>query len=120
MCDFRGFVIPEMVKTRPVVVLAKHKHNNKLLTIVPLSTTAPAHVAAHHHELCECPLPDEPAYTRVWAKCDMVYTVSLDRLDRYKMRTQGGRQYVIPTVTAGDFEEIRRAVVAALALSGHV
>lgn len=41
MCDFSGFKEPEMVKVRPVVVLAKHKHNARLVTIVPLSTTEP-------------------------------------------------------------------------------
>ncbi|MFK5246002.1 type II toxin-antitoxin system PemK/MazF family toxin [Glaesserella parasuis] len=25
MCDFSGFIAPEMVKTRPVVVISKHK-----------------------------------------------------------------------------------------------
>jgi uncharacterized protein YifN (PemK superfamily) len=24
MCDFEGYVVPEMIKVRPVVVLAKH------------------------------------------------------------------------------------------------
>ncbi|MFK5216451.1 type II toxin-antitoxin system PemK/MazF family toxin [Glaesserella parasuis] len=41
MCDFSGFIAPEMVKTRPVVVISKHKKNSELVTIVPLSTTKP-------------------------------------------------------------------------------
>lgn len=116
VCDFRGFIVPEMVKVRPVVVLAKHKHNAQLVTVIPLSTTAPAIVQAHHHELCACPLPDQPPYTRVWAKCDMIYTVALGRLDRYRFRTADGRQYAVPSVSQADFEGIKAAVRVALAM----
>lgn len=35
-CDFRGFEVPEMVKRRPVIVLASHKTNSKLVAVVPL------------------------------------------------------------------------------------
>lgn len=48
MCDFSGFQVPEMIKVRPVVVLRKHSQNRQLVTIVPLSTTAPDHMTGHH------------------------------------------------------------------------
>jgi len=51
ICDFHGFVVPEMVKKRPVVIIAKHKHNSQLVTVVPLSTTQPKPVAPYHHKL---------------------------------------------------------------------
>ncbi len=114
MCDFHGFVEPEMVKTRPVVVLASNKRNSKLVTVVPLSTTEPTILEAHHHELSVNPLPDKPNYVSCWAKCDMVVTVSLHRLDRYKT---GKREYIVPTVGNADFEAIRQGVMAALGLS---
>lgn len=41
MCDFSGFLAPEMVKVRPVIVVAKHKKNAQLVTVVPLSSTQP-------------------------------------------------------------------------------
>jgi uncharacterized protein YifN (PemK superfamily) len=113
MCDFHGFVEPEMVKTRPVVVLARHKRNSRLVTVVPLSTTAPTIQEDHHHELSENPLPDKPNYVSCWAKCDMVVTVSIDRLDRYKM---GRRDYVVPIMKDADFQAIREGVVVALEL----
>lgn len=116
MCDFSGFVVPEMVKMRPVVVLAKHKHNSQLVTIVPLSTTEPDEIAAHHHEISVCPFPDKPKATRMWAKCDMVYTVSLHRLDRYKMKIPNGRKYIVPALADNDFLSIKRAVIVALGL----
>jgi len=116
MCDFHGFTAPEMVKTRPVVILAKHKHNNQLVTVVPLSTTAPHTVEDHHHELSTNPLPDEPDYVQVYAKCDMIYTVALARLDRYKIRTRKGREYVIPVLSAPDFAGVQQAVASALGI----
>ena len=112
MCDFTGFVEPEMVKTRPVVVIAQHKRNKKLVTVVPLSTTKPAQLENYHHEMSTNPLPDKP-HTSCWAKCDMIYTVALARLDRYRV---GGNQYIVPKVSKADFKEIRAAVAAALYL----
>ena len=42
ICDFNGLIIPEMVKTRPVVVISPRlRHRTGLCTIIPLSTTPP-------------------------------------------------------------------------------
>jgi len=116
VCDFQGFVVPEMIKVRPVVILTKHKKNKQLVTIVPLSTTQPFEVEDHHHELSQNPLPDKPNYISVWAKCDMVATVSLQRLDRYKTHQAGKRVYVVPEISAADLDAIRAGVRAALCL----
>jgi uncharacterized protein YifN (PemK superfamily) len=113
MCDFAGNVVPEMVKVRPVVVIARNRKNRHLVTIVPLSTTAPTALEDHHHELAANPLPGKAA-VRCWAKCDMVATVSLARLDRVKAPK---RQYVVPVLPASDFDAIRRAVATALDLA---
>ena len=113
MCDFAGYVIPEMVKVRPVVVLARNRKNRQLVTVVPLSTTAPTAVADHHHELTANPLPGRGAF-RCWAKCDMVATVSLNRLDQ--VRT-GKRQYVVPQLAAPDFEAIQQAIQQAVVIA---
>jgi uncharacterized protein YifN (PemK superfamily) len=113
MCDFVGYVVPEMVKVRPVVVLARNRKNRQLITIVPLSTTSPTVLEAHHHELTANPLPGK-AGMRCWAKCDMVATVSLARLDRVK---GSNRQYDVPVLPVADFEAIRHAVANALNLT---
>jgi uncharacterized protein YifN (PemK superfamily) len=115
MCDFVGFIAPEMVKVRPVVVLSRHRHNRNLVTVVPLSTTEPTRIEDHHHELSTNPLPDKP-HTSCWAKCDMVATVSLVRLDRYHI---GRNQYVVPEVNAIDFMAIRAGVASALQLTDN-
>ena len=116
ICDFRGYVVPEMVKVRPVVVIARNRKNRKLVTVVPLSTTAPGEPDAHHHELSGNPLPGRERRT-CWAKCDMIATVSLDRLDRVKVVRAGRREYVSPMLPEVDFEAIRAAVGNALGLA---
>ncbi len=113
MCDYRGFVIPEMVKVRPVVVIARNRKNRRLVAVVPLSTTEPDSLEDHHHPLAINPLPGLEDIS-CWAKCDMVTTVSLGRLDRYKV---GRGQYAVPMLPVADFEAIRRSVANALDLT---
>ena len=112
MCDFAGFVVPEMVKVRPVVVVARNRKNRQLVTVVPLSTTPPDRMEDHHHELSANPLPGREHIT-CWAKCDMIATVSLARLDRYKMAR---REFVAPSLPDADLEAIKLAIMSALGL----
>lgn len=112
MCDFSGYIVPEMVKKRPVVVVARNRKNRQLVTVVPLSTTAPDKLEDHHHQLSANPLPGKEHIT-CWAKCDMIATVSLAQLDRYKF---AHRQYVTPVLPDVDFEAIKSAIMNALGL----
>ena len=73
-CDFDGLRPPEVVKRRPVVIVNRHSSNRRLAT-VPLSTSQPIPVLAHHHRLESNPLPDDARDKVVWAKCDMIYTL---------------------------------------------
>lgn len=113
MCDYRGFVVPEMVKVRPVVVIARNRRNRRLVTVVPLSTTEPNSLEDHHHALANNPLPGREAIS-CWAKCDMLTTVSLGRLDRYKV---GRGQYAVPMLPGDEFAAILREVAKALDLT---
>lgn len=116
-CDFNGMVVPEMVKKRDVVVIARNKHNNHLVTVVPLSTTHPTRVEDYHHQLERNPRPDGDPNVTVWAKCDMLYTVSLARLSAYYTRTRrSGRQTAQMYVSDADFQAIQKGVAAALGL----
>jgi len=111
---------PEMVKMRDVVVIARHKQNQRLVTIVPLSAAQPKPPQPYHHELAQDPRPDGDAMHPIWAKCDMVYTVSLERLDMHHTRTRrGGRQSVRVQLAPADFMAIRRCVAIALDLSDN-
>lgn len=119
-CDFHGMIEPEMVKKRDVVVLMPHKQNRQLVTVVPLSTTAPHPPQAYHHALSRDPRPDGGTMRSVWAKCDMLYTVSLERLEMHYTRSRrGGRQSVRISLPQDDFAAIRRCVAIALHLSDN-
>lgn len=81
ICNFDGYIAPEIEKTRPVVVISRSStHNRKLCTIVPLSTTAPFPVEAWHIPVSNLQLPQWQSNAQVWAKCDLIYTVSFARL----------------------------------------
>lgn len=108
-----------MVKVRSVVVLAKSKTNSRLLTVVPLSTTPPDKVLPCHHKLSRNPHPDEDPALEVWAKCDMVYTVSLTRVNFYKTKPRRGGRAIYHTtlmISQADYLAIQRAVREALGL----
>ena len=114
MCDFdTGFMPPEMVKKRPVVVISPRRRRSRvpLCTVVPLSSTAPNPVEPFHHRMNLQSLPVGFHAGESWAKCDMLYTVSLARLDRVKV---GPRRYLAPQIRADDLAAIRRGVIIAL------
>jgi uncharacterized protein YifN (PemK superfamily) len=47
VCDFRGFIEPVIVKKRPVIVVSSRlPHRSGLVTVVPISLTAPRHEVA--------------------------------------------------------------------------
>lgn len=117
ICDFeRGFVTPEMVKARPVVVVSKSElHSRRLCTVVPLSTTAPHDEFDWHVLLAQNPLPETLGYKPIWAKCDMVYTVSFDRLDKPHRKTRGKREYFTTRLGQSDLDAIIQGIIAHLA-----
>ena len=114
-CDFStGFQPPEIIKKRPVVILSPR---SQLCIVIPLSTTIPMQVKSYHHQLERSSLPSILCKKgEVWAKCDMIYTVSLARLDRVKNGhdKNGKTLYTSHFVTKNDFECIKKAVLAAL------
>ncbi len=112
ICNFRGFEEPEMVKSRPVVVLAWNRQNRHLATVVPLSTTPPFRPQAWHYRLLEPlgPLPSRPA---MWAKGDMLYTVSTGRL--YPLGVAQDPHAAL-RMAPSDYLAVRRAVLAWLGI----
>lgn len=121
MCDFSGFIEPEMVKRREVVVIARSKQNSQLVTVVPLSATHPGVVQTHHHQLSKDPRPGGVPGTTVWAKCDMVTTVCLQRLDLpYTSSRRGKRESVRVLLPPQELEVIRSCVAAALGMTHNI
>lgn len=114
ICDFRGYEVPEIIKIRPVIVIRRHRTNRLLVTVVPLSTTPQQTVLAHHLQL-ESHL--QGANPVCWAKCDIVATVSLGRLDRIKSKDRHGkRTYKIDELSSEQFLAVKAAVRGALGL----
>lgn len=119
MCDFAGFRKPEMVKTRPVVVLSPKRRRKgggtALYTVVPLSTVKPTTIEPYHHQMDPQSVPaSQRSGKDSWAKCDMVNTVSSDRLT---VPVSSGGARVVVKATQADFEAIRKGVIMALGLS---
>lgn len=113
-CDFSGFRVPEMTKTRPVVVLRKSRMNRKLVTVIPLSSKMPWRVMPYHYEFPENPIPNA-TWPISWAICDMVVTVSIDRLHHWTASRK--QRNVAVCVSDSDFKRIREAVANALGLA---
>ncbi|WP_351015074.1 type II toxin-antitoxin system PemK/MazF family toxin [Shewanella sp. AC91-MNA-CIBAN-0169] len=96
MCDFTtGFIEPEMVKKRPVIILATRPNGHKLVTAVCLSTVKPEPQQPHHMLLEQAHLPKLKFFEsgkETWVKGDMIYSVSFDRLDLILTGKQNGKR----------------------------
>lgn len=120
ICDFNtGFNPPEIIKKRPVVVVSPRRNNFQVCMVVPLSKTAPNPIEKHHHLLDPASLPKSLKSRGSWAKCDMLMTVSLDRLDRILdgRGPHGARKYIVGRVTPADFRAIRVGILYAVGLN---
>jgi uncharacterized protein YifN (PemK superfamily) len=104
-----------MLKIRKVVVISPTtSHRRKLCTVVPISSTAPDHEEDWHYLLRTNPTPSD-GYLQLWVKCDMIYTVSFERLDRLHRKTRrSGREYFVPNLDSGDLSGVKTAVKAYL------
>ena len=122
MCDYEtGFVIPEMVKHRQVVVISPRiAARPGLCTVVPLSLTTPDPVMQFHCQI-DLPdqLPDRMRKTDVWVKADMMAAVSLRRLDfiRLAKDKRGKRRYCYTPLSPENLKKVRAAVLAGLGLA---
>lgn len=91
-CDFSpSFKEPEMVKTRPVLVLTPPMIGRAgLVTVVALSTARPNPSRSFHCQLPKKSLPMTGKFqsNETWVKGDMIYAVGFHRLNLIKL---GGR-----------------------------
>lgn len=121
ICDFKGFVPPEMVKRRPAVVISPRlRQRSGLCSIVPLSTTPPTPIMAFHHKLyIEPPLPEPYNAKFHWVKADMIYTVSFDRLSMpFEGKDASGKRiYTQHVIDKSDLIKIQQCVLHGLGLT---
>jgi uncharacterized protein YifN (PemK superfamily) len=112
IAGFKGFSPPEMVKVRPVIIISpKLPNRSEIVTIVPLSTTAPLHSLPFCVKLSKNYMPNSDPNLEVWAKCDMIMNISKNRLDAIKV---GRRKYYYPTLTQEDLISVRQGVLHGL------
>lgn len=122
LCDYSlgGFREPEMVKRRPAVVISPRlPHRDHLCTVIPLSSSPGARELDYivRLEITE-PLPEPFDYRVMWAKCDMMATVSFERLDLFRTVRDhtGKRRYLQPKLPEADLQRVRRGVLYSLGI----
>lgn len=130
MCNFdTGFQVPEMTKSRPVIVISpKRKRCSSLCTVVAISTQTPDPIDNWHYQIPKASMPNTPFFQAndSWIKGDMIYRVSFARLDLIKMgkdRATGKRIYFQQTLGRGQMKSIYSCVLNALnleALTQHL
>jgi len=118
-CDFKGYIAPEMVKTRPVVIIGPRlRRRGDLVTIVPLSTSPIENPEPWQVQVTlEKKLPAPFDLMSAWAICDLVCSVSKERLDRFKPPRprygQRGKWYN-SSISKDDLALVRNGVLAGL------
>jgi len=120
ICDFAGFIAPEMVKRRPAIIVSPRlRQRDRLCTVVPLSTTPPNAIAPYHFKLHVVPVLPKPYDAAFhWVKADMLYTVSFDRLSIPfdGKDASGKRKYDVRVIAKADLLKIQHCMLCALGL----
>lgn len=124
MCDFtRGFVEPEMVKRRPVLVISPTiKGRGPLVTVVALSTTPPPTPMPYHLQLPKTSLPQIGRFQErvTWVKGDMIYSVGFHRLDLIQLKVKNPitnkREYFNNRLGREQMKQVYQCVLHGLSL----
>jgi uncharacterized protein YifN (PemK superfamily) len=107
-----------MVKVRPVMVISPRLPNRSdIVTIVPISLTAPAHAYPFHVRLSKNYHPLEADDLPCWAKCDMVMNLGTWRLDGFKIDR---RKWENPQATGDDLLAVRHGVLWGLGMGSLI
>ncbi len=97
-----------MVKKRPVIVVYRHRYNSKLVSVVPISTTKPYPIKEFHVETRDGFRQLYLDNKKSWVKCDILNTVSLERLHLIRNKSDGTRSS--PNVGADFLIKIKEAI----------
>jgi uncharacterized protein YifN (PemK superfamily) len=120
-CKFDGtFKVPEMVKTRCVIVLSpKIVSRYGLCTVVCLSDTAPDPIMPYHAQIDIRPKIPGWESEGIWIKGDMVYSISFERLDLIRLGKdrQGKRIYRYDVLSDQQLKLAKSLVLRGLGMS---
>ena len=121
-CDFStGFMPPEMIKKRPVIVISPIiKSRPGLCTIVCLSTTKPDPMMPYHLPIkLPEPLPANWTNENIWLKGDMVYSVSFKRLSFAVLGKErsGSRLYYRGALSHATLQSVQRCILHGFGLA---
>jgi uncharacterized protein YifN (PemK superfamily) len=113
ICNFEGYVQPEMVKIRRVVVISPMRTfkyvTDATVIVVPLSEVEPWPTLPWHHRI---PSGRYAGLRTCWVKGDLIAHVGLVRLDR----VLHGRVWIVPILHADDLFAVRSAVANAIGI----
>jgi uncharacterized protein YifN (PemK superfamily) len=98
------------------------KRDPELVTVVPLSTTPPMHANSKHNIPLEKEYYWSPKNGKpLWAKCDMVMTTSLRRLEHVSAFSREGQNYLpVPELGRNDLRRVRLGVANAIDLDALI
>lgn len=114
-----GFREPEIGKRRPAVILSPPIPGRPLMcSIVPLSTTPPRKIMAHHMKIVFSPPLPRPYDSPVaWLKGDIVLTVGFHRLRLlFQKWDSGQRVYDVRVLEPDIFKRVQECVRHGLGL----
>lgn len=118
-CEFDGMP-PEMETAHYAVAVSNdNMPRSGLCTVVPLSSQPPDVVQKWHHLLAETSTRALPPHKRAkpsWAKCDMITTVSLQRLSLTGAGRYGAGGTAGPPVGNDDLQAIQHCILHVLRL----
>ena len=103
-----------MVKVRPAIVVSPRlPYRSEIVTVVPISTTAPHHELPFVVKLSRNYHPLEADALNCWAKCDMIMNIARWRLEGFKV---GRRKWEYPQATGDDLQAVRHGVLHGLGM----
>ena len=112
-----------MVKRRLCVVMSKAMGGrDRLVTVVPLSTSAPHHIKPFHLSISiPFELPEKWGQTDRWVKGDMIYSVGFHRVELLRLKKDAsGRSYLTTPLPDPVLHSIQRCVLHGLGMSSLV
>ena len=107
MCNFNYLTTPEMQKERRAIVVSSRSSSSAgRCSVVPVSMSAPRNVNPHYYEFPAGAYRFFHSERPVWAVCDHVYTVSLERLWWINVN----RKPILPAISDADLLSIRTLI----------